>query len=129
MKFKNETLTSKDFNDTVTGLTNKYSCWSKEEVTAKKYLTEGQNLICIACFKDLHEGDIIRKYTHVGFYKTLEDFFLESFSHNSNVHFFFIPTDNLTKKDINNIILDIKNKYEITSLEIHNRKMEIKLLS
>jgi hypothetical protein len=118
MKFKNEILTSADFDSVVTGLTNKYSCWSKEETTAKKYLTEGENLICIASFKDLHEGNIIRKYTHIGFYKTLEDFFLENFNSNSNIHFFFIPTDNLTNKEINNIILDVQNQNNETPLEI-----------
>ena len=130
MKFKNEPLTPNEFNDIVTGTNNKYACWCKEETTAKKYLTEGSNLICITSYIDLKEGTPVRNYLHVGFYKTLEEFFLRNSSSHSNVYFFFIPTDTLTNKDINNIILDIKqmyDKHEAISLESYSHKLEIKL--
>jgi hypothetical protein len=130
LKFKNKLLTHSEFNDIVTGTKNKYACWSKEESVAKKYLTEGSNLICISSYTDLKEGTLVRNYLHVGFYKKLEEFFLINHNTNSNIYFFFIPTDTFTNKDINNIILDIKDmcdKHEATSLESYNHKMEIKL--
>ncbi|WP_310560165.1 hypothetical protein [Flavobacterium sp.] len=121
MLFKNNLLTSEDFNDKVSGLNNQYSCWSKDIKTAKDGLSEGKNLICIVSTSYPKGNSFVRDYVYVGFHTDLESFFSIDFNDYYAAYFLFIPTESLKKDDINDIILDIQNihsKHKINELEI-----------
>ncbi|MDI9311198.1 MAG: hypothetical protein QM535_13365 [Limnohabitans sp.] len=113
MKYKDNFLTTNDFNDKISGVNKTYNCWRVDFKTAKTELSCGKNLICLSSVFFPKGGHIIREYTHIGFYKTVEDFFSIDFNTITR-HFFFIPTNELTEEQIINIILDIKNKHNIS---------------
>jgi hypothetical protein len=124
MLFQNNLLTSEDFNSKVSGLNDKYNCWSKDIKTAKDGLSEGNNLICIVS-TSYPKGDLfIRDYVYVGFHKDLESFFSIDFNDYYTAYFLFIPTDGLKKDDINDIILDIQNIHS----NHKTNELEIKLI-
>ena len=111
-----------NFNDSITGNDDRrYYCFRVKFEKIIKENIDFEDIICI-CFylspivNKNGYSELIRKFYHIGYYKSLELFIEVKEEHNPE-WLLVIPVDNLSKEEINIIIQDIKTRHSIESVK------------
>lgn len=110
MKYMDELLTVKNYNETVTGIEHDYNCWSigyKEIDKIVEY--EPCVILTSIAIPSTEKRILIRKYLSIGFYRDIEELkSIDAFGKCTDIYFI-----KLNDQTPNFIIDDINKKHSI----------------
>ncbi len=112
INYNNTLLTSKDFNDSISGTSEKYRCWGFNSKEISR-LSNCNNFISVGSILRIEpRNNLVRSYTFIDFFENISRLSECLEKHPTINSFFIIPLgDNIDSQDV--VIQDISQKHNL----------------